>query len=139
MPSRHSTTLSFLKQFLKGKKKLLRNKEINMIPKIPRIKEIEVRTIWEDIRNEESVAEYFPDSMVLGKRLHFCSYLFTVGSKKVIATKFPDAFKTMIKIIADNRESKLPEEEKLEILPDLVNELTSKKKFLFDSRITRHH
>lgn len=41
----------------------------------------------------------------------------------------------MIKLVGEARMEKEPEQEKIEILPEILNELTSKKAFIFEGNL----
>ena len=71
-------TLGFLKQVLSGNRSLLKVSEINGIPKIPRIPEINAGKIWTDIRGEERIAVYFPENYTVSNRVPDREYMFTV-------------------------------------------------------------
>lgn len=132
-------TLSFLRLVLKGKKRLLKQSEILMIPKIPRVKEIDVASIWHDIRGVPEISLFFPEPFVSGNRLPNRTFMFTVGDKKILSTVFPEIFDKMVVAIGNARMQKEPEEEKIEIVPELLNELTSKKAYIFEGGISRLH
>lgn len=65
--------------------------------------------------------------------------MFTVRINKILSTIFPDIFEKMIETIGRTRMEKESEEEKIEIVPGILNELTSKKAFIFESKFTRYH
>lgn len=71
-------TLEFLKSVLKGDKALLRVKDIQLAPQLPRYPEIHVPIIWADLKTDETIARYFPDSFINRKRLPDRNYLLTV-------------------------------------------------------------
>ena len=51
--------LTFLKDVLAKRKILLKVSEITGIPQVPRVNEINSATIWEDIKTEEKIKQYF--------------------------------------------------------------------------------
>ena len=72
------STLGFLKDVLSGKKKLMKSAALNGIPKIPKIPEINARLIWDEIKNEQQISEYFPSSYVHSNRVPDRDYMFNV-------------------------------------------------------------
>ena len=52
-------TLTFLREVLKGQKKLLMISATTAIPDIPRIREINAAVIWADIKGDETIGFCF--------------------------------------------------------------------------------
>jgi hypothetical protein len=73
-------TLTFIKEVLKGEKKLLKMHDIAGIPKIPKIPEINASAIWNDIKQDKTIRLYFPNSYVNSNRTPDRSFMFTVSS-----------------------------------------------------------
>jgi hypothetical protein len=57
-------TLKFLRDILSGHKRLLWKEMIRGTARIPRFPEINVKALWEEMRNIEVINVYFPDSCV---------------------------------------------------------------------------
>lgn len=72
--------MSFLKKFLKGEKELLKQQQLVIMPKLPKVNEIDVKSIWEDIKQDKTIQKYFPNSFIIGKRIPGRVYMFTVSS-----------------------------------------------------------
>jgi hypothetical protein len=58
--------MSFLRQILKGEKKILKQSQINHIP-IPRYKEISVKRLFDFAMQDEEVRAYLPESKDVSK------------------------------------------------------------------------
>lgn len=71
-------TLEFLKSVLKGDKSLLFTRDVQLSPKLPRYPEIHVPTLWEDLKKDSTVSQYFPNSFIHKKRMPDRNYLLTV-------------------------------------------------------------
>ena len=56
----------FLRDVLKGKKKLLKMKEVNFC-NVPSYDEIGVKALYEKVVKLPGMAQYFPDKMPVGK------------------------------------------------------------------------
>lgn len=78
MPPDAMCTLTFLKSVLNGKKKLMKITQIVGIPDIPRIKEINSSIIWNDIKNDAVIGNYFPDILLATDRTPDRTYMFSV-------------------------------------------------------------
>jgi hypothetical protein len=81
-------TLAFLKDVLKGSKKLLKNNAVAGIPKIPKIPEVNAQLIWNDIKNDQLVAVYFPDAYIHGNRTPDRNFMFTVSLLRYLLLLF---------------------------------------------------
>ena len=106
------------------------------IPDIPRIKEINASVIWEDIKNEEAIMDYFPEIFVSTNRVPNRDYMFRVILKDFFAL-LPDVYTKMLNHISTVKKTQLPEEEKIEFDPQILNTLKKKSKFSFESRLKR--
>lgn len=76
-------TLTFLKEVLSGKKRLIKEISITSKPDIPRIKEINAKVIWNDIRHELKIQQYFPDIYLNTNRVPNRKYMFSVNLKDI--------------------------------------------------------
>ena len=72
------TTLQFLKEVLSGKKHLMKTTDLVGIPKIPRIPEINASLIWNEIKDEQQIVQYFPSAYVSSNRVPDREYMFNV-------------------------------------------------------------
>lgn len=71
-------TMDFLKSVLIGDKNLLFVKETYQVDKIPRYPEIHVPTLWNDLKADQKIVKYFPDSFVTKKRIPDRTFMMTV-------------------------------------------------------------
>lgn len=71
-------TLTFLKDVIRGTKRLLKLTETAVIPQIPRLAEIDIKLLWYTIRKDKKMAEFFPEIYVRGKSAPNREYFFTV-------------------------------------------------------------
>ena len=124
---------------MKGDKLLLKQGHIRLIPRLPKVNEIDVRNLWADIRRDDTIQKYFSDSFTKGNRLPERIYMFTVSVNKIFSSLYPDVFDKMVKIIAQNRHLAIPEDEKIMVRPDIINELTTKKSLIFERIIIRRN
>ena len=90
-------TTEFAKKVLSGKKKLLNLSEVLWVNNVPRYKEINVKTIWDKAKTDNSIKAYFPDFNE--KRYPRKAYLFNV-----INTVQPNTMMNYIKKIKKDRE-----------------------------------
>lgn len=74
------STLCFLREVLRGTKKLMKVSDLTGIPKIPRIPEINARLLWEEIKEEAQITIYFPSVYLIGSRIPDRNYMFNVNS-----------------------------------------------------------
>lgn len=71
-------TLTILKDVLKGSKKLLKLSESAMIPHIPKLPEMDIKLLWKDIRQDDKMAQYFPEIYVKRKSTPNRNFFFIV-------------------------------------------------------------
>ena len=71
-------TMIFLKAVLSGEKKLLKVRDVQAIPKIPKYSEIDVKALWKEVRINIIVAKFFSDAYVLGNNTPDRTYFFTL-------------------------------------------------------------
>jgi len=71
-------TMDFLKDVLSGKKSLLKVSQLKEVDKIPRYPEIHVPTLWADLKTDEQIKKYFPDSFIYKSRIPQRDYMFSV-------------------------------------------------------------
>ena len=71
-------TYHFLKQFLRGEKKLLKYDELRGTDKIPRFPELSVQSIWNEVKDKPDINVYFPDNCVSKCKLPDRTYMFRV-------------------------------------------------------------
>ena len=81
LPHEYTCTLSFLKDVLCEKQKLLLVSPITVISGIPRIREINCDVIWQSIKEESFINSYFPDIFVQTIRVPNREYMFNVSLK----------------------------------------------------------
>ena len=74
-------TLTFMREVLRGEKKLLLASATTGIPDIPRIREINAAVIWADIKGDDIIRIYFPEIFVTTNRTPNRDYMFKVFSK----------------------------------------------------------
>ena len=72
-------TLTFRKDVLSGRKSLLKVTQIAGVPDVPRIPQINAETIWNDIKHENTIIQYFPEIYVNSARIPDRTYMFVVG------------------------------------------------------------
>jgi len=80
LPPDEMCTLTFMRDVLKGEKKLLMASATTGIPDIPRIREINAAVIWADIKGDETIKQYFPDIFTDSERTPNRDYMFKVES-----------------------------------------------------------
>ena len=56
--------ITFLKQILAGKKRLLKISNSTYFPYVPKVKELKMETIWNSVKNSDDIVVYFPDVFV---------------------------------------------------------------------------
>lgn len=71
-------SLTFLKDILSGKKSLLRMDEVKIIPRIPKIPEVDVKQLWLETHKEPKLSQYFPAIYISSGRVSNRNYYFTV-------------------------------------------------------------
>lgn len=71
-------SIIFLKEILKGEKKLLLLTQVKSIPTIPRLPEIDIRHFLNDLKNNIQFFQYFPSVYKNPDRVPDRTYFFTV-------------------------------------------------------------
>ena len=69
----------FLRSVIAGKKRLHRVKNAVAIPKIPKYGKIDVRKLWSEIKDDNTFAEFFPETYLKGNYVPDRTYFFTVA------------------------------------------------------------
>lgn len=72
-------TLKFLRDVFSGRKKLLRKELVKGTSKIPRYPEINVQSLWAEVRMLDDICVYFPDACVLRRQIPDRNFLMTVN------------------------------------------------------------
>lgn len=106
LPPPQFCTWKFLRQVLSGTKELLKIDEIDCIYKPPRLQEIPVARLFNQIRNNPQLMRFFPET----NRPMDKAYFFTV-----IASQSPGFYETILHQIKERRRAIEPEQEKIEI------------------------
>lgn len=63
---------------LNGTKNLLKVKNTQAIPQVPRLAEIDTKKLWNEIRGDKTFSSYFPDSYCKNGNVPDRTYFFTV-------------------------------------------------------------
>ena len=72
-------TLIFLKNVLSGEKKLLKVSDTAGIPDIPKMREFNAHVIWNDIKGDAQIRQYFPEIYLTSDRTPQREYMFKVS------------------------------------------------------------
>jgi hypothetical protein len=96
-------TLVFLKDVLRGHKKLLLNLDTVGIPDIPRVREINSTVIWNDIKQDATIKKYFPDIYIATNRVPQREYMFKVILKRFLHSDFVLNFNNFLKTFSQIR------------------------------------
>ena len=91
---------------LTGQKKLLKNSEIKIAHNVPRIRELKMNFIWDQIGNDDNFFVYMPtmDKSTLPPRNYFF---------KVLATVYPEVFTTILQNAQEKRKQKMASQNKV--------------------------
>ena len=91
---------------LTGQKKLLKNSEIKIAHNVPRIRELKMNFIWDQIGNDDNFFAYMPtmDKNTLPPRNYFF---------KVLATVYPEVFTTILQNAQEKRKQKMASQNKV--------------------------
>ena len=71
---------------------------------------------------------------IIGFRIELICSLF---DKKILSLLYPDIFFNMLNHISKKRPELIDKQEKISVLPSIINELTSKQKYTFESKLKR--
>ena len=102
-PSVRDMSTDFARKVLCGQKFLLKRNEVLWVDEVPRYKEINTKTIWQQAKTKPNILKYFPDFKE--NKLPQKQYLFNV-----INTVEPNSMYNYIKKIKKKREAVMIEE-----------------------------
>lgn len=111
LPPIQFLTWSFIRQILKGEKKLIRISEISAIYVPPKVSELTVANLMAQIRHEPRIMTYLPD----GNRPIDRKFFFAV-----MATILPNFYGVVLEKIKQNRHKEIAETQKVEICPEMT-------------------
>lgn len=76
-------SILFFRDVLKRERKLLKVSEAQSIPNIPKYPEINVKSLWNEIKEDKNFQAYFPKSMLQSQVIPDRTYFFTVNLKDI--------------------------------------------------------
>lgn len=79
LPPKKMCSLIFLREVFKGEKSLLKIEQAKQIPKIPRIAEINIKKLWDEIKKDQALFRYFPNVNAIKGNVPDRNYFFTVN------------------------------------------------------------
>ena len=118
LPPLVKTPCQFLRDFLVGKKLLLKLKDVETTGKIPRFEEFGVKNIWDLVKDKLDFKPYFPDIPAGSKNLPDRDYLLNVVNTleaDLITTIFAESMKKRQELNFKERET----DRVMEIKPEL--------------------
>ena len=71
--------MDYLRGVLQGQKKLFRLNEIKIMDNIPRYPEIDLSNIWENVKQNDKIQLFFPDTYLNQKKPPYRTFLLTVS------------------------------------------------------------
>ena len=110
--------------------------KINGIPPVPRIPEINAEAIWNNIKQEQKSLNISRKFMSLLSEFQIeliCSRFYY----QIFAALLPQIYQRMLNHIVICKEQQQQQTEKIEIKMGLFNELTSRQKYCFESKLIK--
>jgi hypothetical protein len=110
-------TFSYLRDIVEGRKKLLKNSQVNGFCVPPKLPGLSVEQIWRKVKQDTEIASFFPDYK---SRLPCKKYLFKVKteSKKILSTIRPEIVASIVKQIQSQQKKTDAETEPIKVTSD---------------------
>lgn len=116
LPPKKYRTWKFFRQILDGSKELLDLSQVNSLYVPPKVGELTVKHLWEQVKTDERFTKYFPDTTRPIDREYFFAILSSV---------LPDFYETALKAIKDDRRAGIMDEEKIAVTEEMRELITA--------------
>jgi hypothetical protein len=117
LPPRSYITWPFMLRVLTGDKILLKSKAVKITAKIPKIKELKLRVLWDMFKDDKTLHKYMP--MINSNRLPPRNYFFSI-----LSTIYTNKFEEIMNKANQSRRRQLKSENKIfSVKQDLLNEI----------------